>query len=317
MKYLTFDRNDKMMYYYKPYMGICSVRLSDASKREEIICEKGTDRMFVHSDCSGTAHILSAVKENTGFIYTQISGGIKRSCELGGINGEISIQKVMLGANRIGMSIFYSAVYNGEYILVHCMLGDNAMPETVDKLKNEHFFLNNMKVYYTNENGILGSRDFSDGKPGQLVYNSEGIMPYVRNINGEKLTAYIHNGGVYVNGRRLADDKAAEAPVICSENGRNAIVWKSGMHIKAMLSGRNDKVFTAAFGGEPELFVMSSGNNCRYCYGSCVNNDIRVFYSDDPFSEMLEENKDNKIKRLNKEIDELKEIIHKMKNNNA
>lgn len=317
MKYLTFDNNDKIMYYYKPYVGICAVRLNGGAKREDILSTKGTDKLFVNMDNSGVTHIITSVKENTGFTYMQINSGVRRSCELGGINGEISIKRVMLGANKIGQSIFYSAAYKGEYILVHCLLGDNAMPETVDKLKNEHFFLHGMKVYYTNENGILGSRDFSDGKPGQLVYNSEGEMPYVRTVGDERLITYIHDGGVYANGCRIADDREAEQPVVCSEKNKSIVVWKSGMHIRAAYPDNGNKVLTAASGGNPEMLVMSNGVDCRYYYGSVLNGEIRTFYSDNPFSERNEEDKEDKIKRLEKEVGELKDIIRQMKNGNG
>ena len=313
MRYLTSDNDSKMMYYYKPYAGICAVKLNGGAKREDIVCPEGTERMFVCCDNSSVTHIISAAEDNTGFTYMQINNGVRKSCRLGGINGEINIKRVMLGANKIGQSIFYSAAYKGEYILVHCMLGDNAMPETIDKIKNEHFFLHDMKVYYTNENGILGSRDFSDGKPGQLVYNSEGEMPYARKIGNECLIAYIHDGGVYVNGRRMADDREAEQAVICTEKGRNAVVWKSGINVRAMPCTHGNKVLTAASGGNPLSFILSNGIDCRRYYGSYTNGEIRFFYSDNPFHERNNEDKDEKIKRLSNEVDELKSIIRKMK----
>ncbi len=317
MIYLTSDSSGRSMYYYKPYVGICKIGLNGGAKREDIVCPGGTEKMFVLCDSSYVTHIITAARNNTGFTYMQINNGNRRSCRIGGINGDIEIERVMLGANKIGQSIFYSAVFRGEHILVHCMLGDNAMPETVDKLKNGYFFLHDMKVYYTNENGILGSRDFSDGKPGQLVYNSEGEMPYVRKMGNECRIAYIHDGGVYMNGRRIADDREAENPVICTEKGRNMIVWKSGINIRAALAEHGNKVFTAASGGNPVSFASSNGIDCRYYYGSSANGDIRVFYSDNPFSERNDEDKDEKIKRLEKEVDELKDIIRQMKNSNV
>ena len=62
------------------------------------------------------------------------------------------------------------------------------------------------------------------------------------------------------------------------------------------------------------MLVMSNGVDCRYYYGSVLNGEIRTFYSDNPFSERNEEDKEDKIKRLEKEVGELKDIIRQMKN---
>jgi|GEM_PF-4543261 len=309
MKYLVNGNGNGQVYFYKSYEGICVLNLKEGrGERERVICREGSENFFVYRSGDGTIHLITEDSASR-LIYMLCRNNEWHSYDIGGINADIKIKKMMIGKNKLGQSLFYSAVYHGEYILVHCILGDNAMPSTIDKLAGEDFFIYKMRVYYTNEKGIMGYQSFADGKPSQFVYCGEGEMPYVCSLNGKTALAYKKGKELLVNGRVYAEDIDSERPVICRSGERSMLVWKSRDYIRAIPCEKeemNRTVQSSAYGTRPELFVMSDGIVCSCYYGVFSGRRLKMFYSENPFSDSRESELEKEVSRLREETEDLR-----------
>lgn len=316
MNYLVNDNGERQIYYFKQYEGICMLSLNfKGSRREKIICRDGTENFFVYRGNDGVIHIITVSKDSK-LVYMIKKGDNLKRYEIGTVKTDIKIKKVMIGINNMGQSLFYSALYRGEYILVHCMLGDNAMPAAVDNLKDENFFVHKTNVYYTNADGIMGYKSFADGKPMQFVYCGEGTMPYVCDLHNNFLLVYKKDSDICVNGKVYCTDRDAQFPIITDSNCGSVLLWKNGDYIKAVPYDNNvakKTVRSSAYGVQPISFAMSDGVRCNYYYGVLTKDNMKIFYSNDPFSASEDMNKETLCANQREEIEKLKSMTEQLK----
>lgn len=319
-KYLINGDTGAQLFFYKNYEGICALNLREGhSERERVICHDGGANFFVYQSGDGAIQLITE-SASSGLIYMLCRNNEWHRYDIGGINADLKVKKIMIGANKLGQSLFYSALYHGEYILVHCVLGDNAMPSTVDKLFSEDFFIYNMRVYYTNEKGIMGYQSFADGKPLQFVYCGEGEMPYACNVNGKNYLTYKKGASIIVNGRVYAEDIASEYPVICKNADKTMLVWKSRDFIRAVPIENEEMsrtVQSSAYGTRPELFVMSDGIACKCFYAVFSAHRLKMFHSENPFSKSRESKLEIESARLRAEVEELNKKLEELETENG
>lgn len=323
MNYLVNDSGEKQIYYFKQYEGICMLSLETKGGREKRICSDGTESFFVYRSNDGVTHLITVSKDSK-LVYMVKKENDWRRYEIGIVKPDIKVKKIMIGVNSMGQSMFYSALYHGEYILVHCILGDNAMPATVDNLKDENFFVHKTNVYYTNSNGIMGYKSFADGKPMQFVYCGEGTMPYADDLKNNFLLVYKKEEEICVNGKTYCSDRDAQYPIITDSEQGSILLWKNGDYIKAIPYGNDFVKRTArssAYGARPMMFAMSDGIRCNYYYGVLSGEKLKIFYSKDPFAQneensrkIIEANQREEIEKLKSLTEQLKEELATYKN---
>lgn len=313
MKYLVYNNNEKQVYYHNQKRGICCAML-DAGTRENVVLEDGTNNFFVYRSNDNTIHLIA---EDIGknLVYMECKNNQWKKYVLGSVKKEIKIKRMMIAKNRIGQSLFYSALYNGEYILVHCVLGNSAMPQTIAKLADENFFIHKSSVYYTNSNEILGYQLFADGKPEKFVPFGKGLMPYVKNIDDKTYIVYKKEDSIWVNNNLILEDPSCMMPILANTQKGPAVVWRSAEKIKQapLSTEKQTNVKSSVFGLVPEMFLMSDGVQFNYYYGVISNGELKVFYSDDPFSERKNYNNEKELKNYKEETQKLKSIIEQLK----
>ena len=175
------------------------------------------------------------------------------------------------------LNLMYSALYNGENLLIHCILGDHAKPSAIDSTETPHFFIRKNRVYYTRTDGVFGFADISDEKPG--VFNpvyEDAHFGSVVNIDGKERILFSRDSSVFLDGKELAHDSHIEMPIFVNARGYFYIMWKNGGFVRYimsrngtdfdrpmrfMTSGKPIGIYTVQKGGEfTDFYGYDSGN---------------------------------------------------------
>lgn len=253
--------NDKI-YSYKSRLGICE----HTKGTENVILKNATDKFFVYGDKNKIK--LVSYNKNHELIYMVNSRNVWNSYVIATLNKDIEVKKIMVASNGKNENLFYSARLKGETVLVHCVLGNNAMPSVIGKMINDEFYVYKKSVYFTNGNGIIGYCDFSDSKP--EIFNAcfEGELSYV--TKGK--IVYKKGDDIFINDKKCCSDKNAEIPIVVND----ILMWKSGSYIRYISD--NEKVRQYVSGGvEPQIFVISDAYECIYHYGTFSNGNLKLF----------------------------------------
>ncbi len=253
--------NDKI-YSYKSMQGICECTKGTVNA----IFKDATDKFFAYGDKNIIKLVLYS--KNHELIYMVYNKNVWNSYIIATLNQDIDVKKIMVASNGKNENLFYSARLKGDIVLVHCVLGNNAMPSVIGKLKNEEFFVYKNSVYYTQNNGIIGYCDFSDSKPDTFVACFEGELSYV---TGEKIV-YKKGDDIFINDKKCCSDKNAKIPIIVN----NTLMWKSGNYIRYISENKKIRQYISS-GVEPQIFIISNANKCIYRYGTFSNGNLKLF----------------------------------------
>ena len=316
-KYLTISKN-KYKLYYKINSGICeSTILYDRLTDSKIILNDVKDNFFVYKDNKNT-HMI-AVSNKNELIYMCFVNDNWQKFVISKLNPKIEIKKIMIGVSNSRQNLFYSAKYEDELILVHCVLGNNARPETIDRLYDENFFVSGDFVYYSNQNKEICKQNFSDGKPCIFTKILNGNMPYIASINETRYLVSICDNNILINNEMISSDPYSEFPILQYDNNSVILLWKSGDFLKYIPINKEkpQKPLRFLTGNKPpEIFVLSDGVFTKYFYGTLLNSSLRFFPNlnlSDYESNLSENNissiKSSKINELNKIIFDLKKDI--------
>ena len=255
--------NDKI-YSYKSRMGICE----NIKGKVNVILKDATDKFFVYRDENVIK--LVSYNKNRELIYMVNNKNVWNSYTIATLNKDINVKKIMVASNGRNENLFYSARLKGETVLVHCVLGNNAMPSVIGKMKNEEFFVHKNSVYFTNGNGFLGYCDFSDSKPEIFTACFEGELSYV----AEGKIVYKKGDDIFVNDKKYCSDKAAEMPIIVND----ILMWRHKSYVRYLAANEKIRQYVSS-GVEPEIFVVSDTNECLYYYGTFLNGNLKLFSS--------------------------------------
>ena len=235
-----------------------------------------------------TINIVSLTNKNE-IIYMILGDKYEKSVTLTTLKEEMTVKNISLFKTPMGQNFIYAARYQGKLLLVHCILGDNARPDTIDEIQTNDFSIYKTSVYYTNSDGILGYKNLSDGKADIFNSITQGaVSPYIFNFYGRDFITYIKDNKIYLQNRPLADDPGAEKPVIFEENGKLFVMWQKGDFIRYVSSDNSGETFS------PIMQYVSSGkipaplgvikNDKTYRYFATVSaKDIHIFGKDDVF----------------------------------
>lgn len=288
MNHFIIQRNSNLEHYFhKPYEGICVQQKSSYRWLEyQILYREGKEGFFVHCDANDMMHLI-CTNDNGDIVYLLNKGDAWHKYVLIEGNQKLFPERFYISPAGGRLNLFYTAIYNEESLLVYCVLGVNAKPVTVDKLSGNDFFVMGTDVYYTNESGVMGYNDFSDGKPDRFIPIAD---------NAKQACAFEYRGREYItckSGNKLLfgtkeglrtviDDRYAERPLLVASGAKLMLFWKSTEFIRYITTTDAGEKWSNPMrflnsSRTADLFYVQSGQMSYLCYGSWTNNDVNLF----------------------------------------
>lgn len=283
--YLISDQETLYHFFYKPGEGICFKEKNPTHWNEyQILYRDGMDGFGAFCDSSGNIHLICTnAAHDIIYLFKRQEQWLKYVLASG--KEEVTPLYFTLSFCNTYMNLFYTAAYADEVILVHCILGDNAQPMTLDVLSSDctDFFVFENRVYYTNKQGTLGFQDASDGKPNQFQPVVEGgRMPYILSADGKALFVYKKNNMIYLENDPVFEDYSSTKPILLKTDGKLILQWQSGSFIRYVTSFNNGKTWSSPMrfmsnGRNLNCYQKQEGNYFEHYYGTHNNKDLNIF----------------------------------------
>lgn len=285
MNYILYADNAFMHFFHSKTKGLClKIKKNGQWSDTSFLCHDSKDGFFVYLDKNEKIHILCCNIKND-IIYITNKNSEWQTFVLSIGKPDISPLEFKIAQTGNILSFFYSASFKDSVILVHCILGKNAKPESLDCLLTTcaKFSVNLGKIYYTNKDGILGFRDFSDGKPGEFFKIAENATyPYAVNINSKEYLLYKKDGFIFLNNTKIFSDPLCTFPVISNKDNKLTIQWKSNSFVRYLTSFNNGATWSSPMrfigsGEEICTFFIQTGGQSHICYGQNMNPDPVIY----------------------------------------
>lgn len=259
MDYYIKNGGEEIHIFYDKNYGLVMKR--DVPER---ICEKSGEAFGVYANGEGI-HVICVSKENE-ILYLLINAEKITECKLCGLNEKFRVEKISISECGGRKFFLCSAEYGKERLLIHCVLGNNAMPSVIDKTADGYFFLFGDRVYYTDIKGVLGFQELADGKPDRFIPIAEnGYEPYLCICGGIEYMVYRQDDAIYVNNIPKIKDEEASYPIITERGGEPMLMWHSGAVIKYVGLEKRSGIKRLISSGEQKLICIC-GENIFYDY---------------------------------------------------
>ncbi len=281
--YLIMAKDTPEHYFFKPYEGICCRSCTPGGVWQEHsnVIETGRDGFSVYADEFGKVHLICIDCENH-LVYALRKNGIWKRYTLSSLSEDIFVSQMQLYQVDGRLNLLYSALYNGENMLIHCVLGDHAKPSTVATMENSHFFIDSDKVYFTNTQGTLGYCELGDEKPSRFIkYCDDAHLCTISRYGGNEFMLFIRDSKLFLNESELLYDSRMELPVFVCGSDRLYIMWKSGGFVRYITSFNGGATWS-----EPmrfmntampfSLYLAQKDNGCILCYGCHSNKELTL-----------------------------------------
>lgn len=309
--YLIMSDGKCEHYFFRPYEGICKRTRTPggAWTEHESVIPEGRDGFGVFKDSSSCTHLICTDSENR-LIYGVQKDGSWKKYVLSNISGDIYISDMRLYATCGRINLLYSALYNGENMLIHCILAGHAKPSVVDTLETPHFFIFDSKVYYTNEKGELGYVLLSDEKPcGFNKLYDDAHHPAVIKFEGKEFLIFTRQSRLFVNGEEILYDSRMETPTCINSFGKLSIMWKSGSFIRYTTTFNGGITWSEPMrfinsGAAVSTFLVQEGNTFRSYFGYHSEKNLVILGTPDIFTK-----KQNSCYRSGSEIEKLRSLL--------
>jgi len=276
------------------------------SEHSQIIA-LGRDAFSVYQAPDGSTHLICADSENM-LVYANCRNNVWKRYILAKIPDGVVVSKMHLYAVNNRLNLLYSAIFGGEHILIHCILGNHAKPSTVSTLHDPHFFVYRNKVYYTKPDGALGFTSLEDEKPEVFnrLYDDAGSVSLWED-SGKEFLIFLRNSRLFINGKEILYDSSIENPIFVKGADRLYIMWKSGGFIRYISSFNGGVTWSEPMrfintGITPRLYTLRSRNSFRLFYGYETQNKLTLLGVSDFFSK----------ESISKENFELKDVKNKL-----
>ena len=205
------------------------------------------------------------------------------------LNENIKILQMKLSKTRIGLNLLYSAEFSGKTLLVHCVLGNNAMPNNLDNLLSPDFFIFKNQVYYVNSEGVLGYRDFSDGRPdhfNKLV--TGGTMPYLLRSGEIDMFVYKKEGKIYFQNRPVQEEENAQNPILLENENQLLLMWQNGDFVRYISSIDEGKTWSNVVqfvnpGRKANIYYAIHNEEIFYYFGNHSASSLSIYGKNDIF----------------------------------
>ncbi len=308
-------------YFWKKGQGIWYRKRRGCKWTEaELLYGEGEDGFGAYGDEMGHTHLICTNKHHDTVYFLQKNGQWHKYILSVG-REKIVPQEFFLISDRHRLHLFYTAVHNNEAILVHCLLGANEKPLTVDKLSPAHIKIcvAGGRVYYTNAETMLGFREFGEGGLSEFSEVAKGgSMPAAVYGDGRVLLSYKCRHKLYFNGEAVIEDFTAERPALIYKPDKLLLEWQSGSFVRYAVSFNMGKTWSAPMRfispAKAELYVCPADTEAVMCYGYHSNNELTLF--GDPILAVKErppQCRFGEIVKLKKMVDELYSEVEKLK----
>ena len=250
---------------------------------DELLYAEGADGFAVYGDENGLTHLICTNKRHDT-VYFVLKDGQWHKYILSVGRENVAPQEFCLISDHHRLHLFYTAVYNDEAILVHCLLGANAQPVTADKLSPAHIKIcvAGGRIYYTNKEEVLGFREFGEGGLSEFSEVAKGgCMPAAVCAEGRVLLAYKYRHKLYFNGEVALEDFTAERPALIYKPDKLLLQWKSGSFARYMASFNMGKTWSAPMRfvcpSKAELYMCPADTEITACYGYHSRDELILF----------------------------------------
>ncbi len=304
-------------------------------QNHKIIYQDCSGIFSVLCDSSGTLHAICTNKDNE-IIYLHKKNGSWQSTAITKLKEEMKVLEMTLWETGLGLNLIYSASFSGEKLLIHCLLGNNAMPNTLDRLLTPDYFIFKNRIYYQNQDGLLGYRDISDGKPDPFnMLTQGGNTPYLLNYNAKDMITYLKEGQIYFQNRPIIKDNLAQSPILVGSGEKLFLMWKNGDFIRYIESTDNGSCWSSVMqfvstGRVCEKYLVVHNKKIYAYFGNHTPTELKIYGKSNVFEKdistpvtpqnytdtaqltklkiMLEMQK-NELTRLKREITRLRDYI--------
>lgn len=314
--YLIRVNNACEHYFYRPYEGICMRVQNPNGKWQEhkTVLEHGNDGFGVYADKHGCVHLICVNNKNE-LVYTVRKQGVWKKHILSQLGEDIYVSDMRLYSIKDRLNLIYSALYNGENLLIHCILGDHAKPSSIGASETSHFFIYGGKVYYTNTFGNLGYSSLADEKPSEFIkiYN-DAHCASINLFADKEFTVFTRESKLFLNGSEILYDSRMEMPFCITGSDRLFIMWKSGSFVRYITSANggiswSDPMRFMSNGSDIAIFLAQQNDYFAPFYGYCTDNDIILLGKPNIFSTLS----DFRVPQLN-ELEKLRAALFSAQN---
>lgn len=292
--FLIMPKNLPEHYFYKPYEGICVRKRTDTGVWQEhsSVFQDGKDGFGIYCSKDKSVHLI-CTDYSDNLIYAQSDGSEWKKYIISKLSSNIFISDMRLFSVRGRLNFIYSALYNGENLLIHCILGDHAKPSTIDVCEASHFMIKGTRVYYTNSKGILGFTDISDEKPSGFNPMYENAhFGTVYDINGTEKALFVRDGGIFLDGKEIIRDTHLEMPILEKIRNKFYIMWKNGSFIRYVTSddGLNfsEPMRFMSTGKAMSLYTVQKGEAFLNYYGYHTAHELALLGNPEIFERSAE-----------------------------
>lgn len=231
-------------------------------------------------------HIVHSDRTNN-IIYTLIKNSNISHHTLLSAKSNLSLSDFSLQMHHGILNLFYIAETGGELFLIHCVLGNNALPSVISKISDKNYFLHEGRIYFSDSDTNLGYCDFSDGKPSNFVpLFKNSHSPYLCGENGDRHITWRCGDDIVLDGSPIITDKNAETPIIL--NGDNPmLMWKSNNMINYININEptSSPMRFVSTGKSPQLFCVQNHDYFTYFYGTFTDGKVSIFGKSDIFTQ--------------------------------
>ncbi len=289
--YLVKSGDKPEHYFFAPYEGICvkGRAISGLWQKQEQVIRDARDGFGVYADKNGNVHIICIDGENR-LVYAVRRGGEWKKYTLCELSKEIYVSDMRLYNVAGRLNLLYSALYNGETMLVHCILGNHAKPATVGVTETAHFYIYDNKVYYTNADGQLGFVSLADEKPSGFsrLYDDAHYCT-VCELGGKEMLLFTRQSRLFINGEEILYDSRMEMPSLVKGSDRAYVMWKSGSFVRYIASFNGGTTWSEPMrfmstGRAVSSYIAQQGESVNYYYGYHSERELTLLGAGDIFA---------------------------------
>ncbi len=264
MEYIIRKENSNEHYFYDKGLMI---RKNDITR---ILVQEAMPNFCMLSE--GKKDNIICINKRNEICYISKKGDKEKIFTLCRLKKEILVKMMRLCKTKEGFYLVFSAQYKNDIILVFCFLEENARPVIAGKMANEYFFCFMGRVYYQNENKILGYKEMVRKRMGSffaIVENAK--MPYLYKEREKIYFVYVKKGGIYLNHQLLIEDFFATFPVLERKKRDTFLFWESGGVLKYKSLNdekRQGRIISTA---PPRLCCIQNEKGVFYSYNTSIN----------------------------------------------
>lgn len=311
MEYIIKHKNYTEHFFIRHGSGL-SVFVSDMLLPQTILYDAKNEFCVYQKD--ELLHIICINSKNE-LVYIQKKEKEYKKHILCALNSSFKIKDIKITFSVDRLNFLYSAKTDDGFILVHCILGNNAMPSVISKSADGHFFIFKNKVYYTNQNKVLGFCELAGEKPKSFHPIAENaFFPHLYDDGKNEYFVYVKDSYLYLNHKPLYPDTLAVCTVISAAASVPVLMWKSGAYLKYM-SPDNSSVPKCIIGSAmPVLYSVQNNDSIYFDYAQTPDAIMGLCHitSASPSDDTNGSDIKNLLEKLKSDISDIEEKIRKL-----